>query len=395
MTKTKLDYLLQTGIITKKKELALSSRKNVPYMFVHKTIQEFLASLYIERNQTEIEDIMNVIQSVYCDADSILDIGQLFIFTCGMCAPAAERMSQHIMDVITCDFESKLHCMFEQATDIYATVSVAQGIVLDGFIERVANEQPCLQLTLSHVSLDDLKNKKINENDALKTLIDMNISNIISLDTRCIDLAQEESYRAQEIISQSRETLSYCRIWLIGECPFDLQGLKLKYLSCWQTDISNLDCTYMHACEIWANTLLSVECIFQSMSVTGKNIRLLKLGYFAIPIDLLCSTLPNLTTLHTLILVQTNISDKQLYFLPESIRKVVYQYVKVSAQHIKSIVEWSKSRDACVSCELCPSYLYDEDEICQWIQRQDSIDISRRELEDNAIYISWSTILSN
>ncbi|XP_052241974.1 uncharacterized protein LOC127852175 isoform X4 [Dreissena polymorpha] len=393
MTKTKLDYLLQTGIITKKKALALSSRKNVPYMFVHKTIQEFLASLYIAMNQTDIADILNVIQSVYCDADSILDIGQLFIFTCGMCAPAAERMSQHIMDVITCDFESKLHCMFEQATYIYATVSVAQGIVLDGFIERVANEQPCLQLTLSHVSLGNFKNEKINENDALKTLIDMNISNIISLYARLYDSAQEESYRVQEIISQSRETLSY--LCLRGEFPFDLQGLKLKYLSCWQTDISNLDCTYMHACEIWANTLLSEERILQSMSVTGKNIRLLKLGYIAVPIDLLCSTLPNLTTLHTLILVQTNISDKQLYFLPESIRKVVYQYVKVSAQHIKSIVEWSKSRDACVSCELCPSYLYDEDEICQWIQRQDSIDISRRELEDNAIYISWSTILSN
>ncbi|KAH3724910.1 hypothetical protein DPMN_050737 [Dreissena polymorpha] len=213
MTKTKLDYLLQTGIITRKKALALSSRKNVPYMFVHKTIQEFLASLYIAMNQTDIADILNVIQSVYCDADSILDIGQLLIFTCGMCAPAAERMSQHIMDVITSAFEieNKLHSISEQAIDLVSTTYLAQQIVLDGFIERVANKQPCLQLTLSHVALKNLKNEKIKENDALKTLIDMNVSNIISLDTGFPYSAQQESsYCVQEIISQSRET--YCPI---------------------------------------------------------------------------------------------------------------------------------------------------------------------------------------
>ncbi|KAH3726816.1 hypothetical protein DPMN_052686 [Dreissena polymorpha] len=108
MKKTELDVLLQTGIITKRKSWALSSQKNVPYMFLHKIIQEFLASLYISMNLIAIEEIMNAIQLVYCDGTSIMDIRQLFIFTCGLCHPAAERISKHIMDVITRDMESKL-----------------------------------------------------------------------------------------------------------------------------------------------------------------------------------------------------------------------------------------------------------------------------------------------
>ncbi|XP_052237704.1 uncharacterized protein LOC127849021 [Dreissena polymorpha] len=157
MTKTKLDYLLQTGIITKKKSLALSSRKNVPYMFLHKTIQEFLASLYIAMNQPDIENILNTIQSVYCDYKSILDIGQLFIFTCGMCAPAAERISKHITDVITCDLESKLTSI--SAVDTF----LAQDIIVNGFIEGLANKQSCLQLTISHMDFEFITFKEKNE----------------------------------------------------------------------------------------------------------------------------------------------------------------------------------------------------------------------------------------
>ncbi|KAH3724954.1 hypothetical protein DPMN_050781 [Dreissena polymorpha] len=397
MTKPKLDYLLQTGIITKKKTLALSSRKNVPYMFVHKTIQEFLASLYIAMNRTDIADILNVIQSVYCDADSILDIGQLFIFTCGMCAPAAERMSQYIMDVITSTFESKLHSISEQAYDLVSTIYLAQHIVLDGFIERVANKQPCLQLTLSHVAItcSNFENEKIKEKDALKTLIDMNISNIISLNTQFLTSAQQESSYCciKEIISQSRETLLY--LWLMGDGPFDLHGLKLKFLSISKnSDISNLDCTYIHACEIFAITPLSEERIFQSVSVTGKNIRSLKLMINTLSNDFHCSTLSNLTTLHNLIFGCEKISNTQLYYLPQSIRKVVYEFVNVSAQDIKSMVEWSKSRDACVSCELLACLYTDETDICHWMQQQDGIDISRCEVDSTFIYIFWSTILS-
>ncbi|KAH3723438.1 hypothetical protein DPMN_049226 [Dreissena polymorpha] len=126
-------------IITKKKSLALSQQKNIPYMFVHKTIQEFLASMHIAINQTDIEDILKDIQRVYCDGESILDIGQLFIFTCGMCVPVAERMSKHMMDVITSDMKSKLLSISDQEMDLFSTPYLAQRILLGGFIESSSN----------------------------------------------------------------------------------------------------------------------------------------------------------------------------------------------------------------------------------------------------------------
>ncbi|XP_052251310.1 uncharacterized protein LOC127858315 isoform X8 [Dreissena polymorpha] len=136
MTKTELDYFLQTGVITRKKSLALCPEKNVPYMFVHKTIEEFLSSLYIAMNQTEMDAIMHAIQLAYCDSTSIMEIGQLFIFTCGICPPAAERMSKHITDVITCDMESKLHDNYECFSfRLFTLGSEAQNIVLDGIIK--------------------------------------------------------------------------------------------------------------------------------------------------------------------------------------------------------------------------------------------------------------------
>ncbi|KAH3737368.1 hypothetical protein DPMN_043951 [Dreissena polymorpha] len=150
-------------------------------MFVHKTIHEFLASLFIAMNQTDIEDILNAIQSVYCDSKSLLDIGQLFIFTCGMCAQAANRMSMHIMDVITCDIERMLHSSSDPEAVLVRSINAAQNIILDGFIEGAANEQSCLQLTIRHIVFDIFYQKNEKYKDALNTLIDMNISNIISI----------------------------------------------------------------------------------------------------------------------------------------------------------------------------------------------------------------------
>ncbi|KAH3723567.1 hypothetical protein DPMN_049358 [Dreissena polymorpha] len=415
MTKTQVDYLLQTGIITKKKSLALSQQKNIPYMFVHKTIQEFLASMHIAINQTDIEDILKDIQRVYCDGESILDIGQLFIFTCGMCVPVAERMSKHMMDVITSDMKSKLLSISDMEMNLFSTPYLAQRILLGGFIERLANKQPCLQLTLTHISLDDYRSPTIKEIDALNTLIDMNISNITSMDAFFFyNYQQELLNRVQEIISQSRESLSYLRLIHLGELdlPLDLQGLKLKSLSCTGgTVLSNLDCTYMRSCSIYYQTPLTERRILQSMSFTGKNITHLHLSWFE-SIDLLCAALPNLTSLHMLKLLYTRLTNHAvtlLSSLPESIRKVVYRDSNVSAQDVKSMVVWSKSRDACVRCVLLDCDIpANETDICNWMKQQDGIDITQCEFKDYdisarhlsllkdlyKISISWSTILS-
>ncbi|KAH3708036.1 uncharacterized protein LOC127856877 isoform X1 [Dreissena polymorpha] len=188
MTKTELDYLLQTGIITKKKSLALCPGKNVPYMFVHKTIQEFLSSLtlYIAMNPTKMDAIMHALQLAYCDGRSILDIGQLFIFTCGTCSPAAERMSKHISDVITNDMECKL----QDDSDVFSPCVLsnkAQNIVLDGIMEGAANKHTGVHLNFSHMRndpelvIEEWLWRPHPEGKVLKTLIDMNISNIVSM----------------------------------------------------------------------------------------------------------------------------------------------------------------------------------------------------------------------
>ncbi|KAH3723611.1 hypothetical protein DPMN_049403 [Dreissena polymorpha] len=312
-----------------------------------------------------------------------------------MCAPVAERMSKHMMDVITSDMESKLLSISDQEMDLFSTPYLAQSILVGGFIERLANKQPCLQLTLTHISLDAYRIHTIKEIDALHTLIDMNISNITSMDAQFHHTFQQElaSNRVQEIISQSRESLSYLKLKYTGQ--LDLHGFKLKYLSCeYGAYLSNLDCTYMRSCSI-----TSQERILQSMSFTGKNITHLQL-WLGESIDRLCAAFPNLTSLHTLILQGRNLRVALLYCLPESIRKVVYRGGNVSFKDVKSMVEWSKSRDACVRCVLLDCRITAKLTTCNWMKQQDGIDITQCEFKEYGISkdwfisVSWSTILS-
>ncbi|XP_052251305.1 uncharacterized protein LOC127858315 isoform X5 [Dreissena polymorpha] len=372
MTKTELDYLLQTGIITRKKSLALCPEKNVPYMFVHKTIEEFLASLYIAMNQTEMDAIMHAIQLAYCDSTSIMDIGQLFIFTCGICPTAAERMSKHITDVITYDMESKLQ---DSSSDLSFTLcSVAQDIVLDGIIEGAANKHACVHLNCSHCRFSSLQRQK--RKNAVKTLIDMNISNIVSIDADFTFTLDGQLYDLQEIISQSRETLLYLSVDHVGH--IDLQGVKLKYLLCvGNTNITSVDCSNMVTCSIGNVTPLTERVLFESMSATGENISFLHITRCA-NIKLLCEALKNLRRLHTLLLVHTHLDDTRLHdYFPVSIRRVMYLDTRVSVKVIQSMVEWSKSQDVCVKFELLKRSINlskDEKYVYDWIKQQDGID---------------------
>ncbi|XP_052251519.1 uncharacterized protein LOC127858418 isoform X2 [Dreissena polymorpha] len=379
MTKTEQDYLIQTGIITKKKSFALCPGMNVPYMFVHKTIQEFLSSLYIAMTRTEMDAIMHAIQLAYCDGKSILDIGQLFIFTCGICLPAAERMSKHITDVITNDMECKL----QDGSEVFFPFSLrseAQNIVLDGIIEGAANEQARFRLNFSHIIYEpELSNRYwvfgpySSRIKAVKTLKDMNMSNIVSIDTAYTGSLDE--YPLQEIIKQSRETLSYLGIHNDGN--IDLQGVKLKYLECGiKINITSVDCSNMVSCTLTKVTQLTERVLFESLSATGENIRFLNIDRCA-NIKLFCEALKNLKCLHTLKLTDTQLDDTQLHdYSPVSIRLVRYCRTRVSVQVIKSMVEWSKSRDVCVKCELAWStddLSEDAKYVCDWIKQQDGI----------------------
>ncbi|KAH3707964.1 uncharacterized protein LOC127858420 [Dreissena polymorpha] len=397
ITKTELDYLLQTGIITRKKSLAICPGKNVSYMFVHKTIQEFLTSLYIALNQTELEAIMHTIQMAYCDSTSILDIDQLFIFTCGICPPAAERMSKHISDVITYDIESQLHNSPGEVC--FELCNQAQNIVLDGIIEGTANEHACFHLNFSHARRYSLWPLSL-----VKTLIDMNISNIVSIDTECIYSLEEKlkEFPLQEIISQSRETLSYMSLNV--DAHVDLHGVKLKYLSCGRDiNITSIDCNNMVGCSLDNGTPLTERVLFKSMSTTGENIIFLVISNCA-NIELFCEALQNLRHLQRLELMNTQLDDAQLHdYFPVSIRLVRYCRTRVSGRVIKSMVEWSKSRDVFVTCELVQHVLYkidlseDYEYIFDWIKQQDGIDFhgpSGLARSPGYTSISWSKRLN-
>ncbi|KAH3854341.1 hypothetical protein DPMN_096878 [Dreissena polymorpha] len=241
-----------------------------------------------------------------------MDIGQLFIFTCGMCPPAADRISKHIMDVITRDMESTLHDNSNQNTCSFDQCYVAQCTILEGLMESNANNQPFIRLTISHIICEPAQ---INADTPLKTLLDMNIANIVSLNASIVctescfqDIISQS--RVQEIIYQSREKLLYLSLKDNGK--ISLNGLQLKYLRCvGATDLTNLDCSNMVECALSA-TPLTEKCVFERMKGTGGNIRLFHIDECT-SISLLSMALPNLRSLHTFELSNTVLLNTQLH----------------------------------------------------------------------------------
>ncbi|KAH3707745.1 hypothetical protein DPMN_067157 [Dreissena polymorpha] len=174
------------------------------------------------------------------------------------------------------------------------------------------------------------------------------------------------------------------------------RGVKLKYLSCdGDINITSVDCRNMVRCDLSFVTPLTERVLFESMSATGENISFLHISQCA-NIKLLGEALKNLRRLHTLVLDLTQLDDTRLHdYFPVSIRRVIYSDTGVSVKVIKSMVEWSKSQDVCVKCELawCIKAMSEDEKYgYDWIKQQDGIDFEASNIPTTGI--RWSKRLN-
>ncbi|KAH3811633.1 hypothetical protein DPMN_140045 [Dreissena polymorpha] len=87
------DFALKSGILSLKRN-ASTMRSVSSFMFIHKSMQEFLAAFHIARNTFLIDGII----SVYLDRheDEYLELSYVFIFMCGLDTSGATELSNMI-----------------------------------------------------------------------------------------------------------------------------------------------------------------------------------------------------------------------------------------------------------------------------------------------------------
>ncbi|KAH3771055.1 hypothetical protein DPMN_172355 [Dreissena polymorpha] len=134
------DFALKSGILSAQRT-ASALRSSPSFMFIHLSMQEFLAAYHIARNTNLIDGIISIYLN--CDRKVYLDIAQVFIFLCGLDVSCAEKLSSMM------DERDALNELYLDCHEMFIK------IILAGLREANANGYSDISLKLSHFYFDE------------------------------------------------------------------------------------------------------------------------------------------------------------------------------------------------------------------------------------------------
>ncbi|XP_052233056.1 uncharacterized protein LOC127845917 [Dreissena polymorpha] len=197
------DFALKSGILSAK--LTASTLRSLSsFMFIHKSMQEFLAAYHIACNTNLIDDIISIYLNRHPKA--YLDISQVFIFLCGLDISYAEKLSR------------MMHERHALDTNEYSNNHMCNRIVLAGYREANANGYSNISLKLSHFYINSnniIDLHKIWENNAANA-IELYIDDMKPFENRRTSLANDEC--ASQITFDLHSCLELKILHLTGRC---------------------------------------------------------------------------------------------------------------------------------------------------------------------------------
>ncbi|KAH3770645.1 hypothetical protein DPMN_171937 [Dreissena polymorpha] len=215
LTKFKIDviknFALQSGILTAQRTASASAlRSSSSFMFIHLSMQEFLAAYHIARNTNLIDGII----SIYLNRNpkAYLDIAQVYIFLCGLDVSCAEKLSSMMDERIALDTY--------YFTSSHETHKRLNEIILAGLREANANGYSDIALKLSHFYFDNnniIDLHKIWENNAANAIVlDVAIDDRKPLENQRISPGNDEC--ASQITFDLHSSLELTHLELRGRC---------------------------------------------------------------------------------------------------------------------------------------------------------------------------------
>ncbi|KAH3770949.1 hypothetical protein DPMN_172249 [Dreissena polymorpha] len=209
------DFALKSGILSAQRT-ASALRSSSSFMFIHLSMQEFLAAYHIARNA----NLIDVIISIYLNRHpkAFLDISQVFIFLCGLDVWCAEKLSRMMHERHALDTNSNNHNMCDR-------------IVLAGYREANANGYSDISLKLSHFYFDNnniIDLHKIWENNAANAIeLNVYIDDRKPLENQRISPGNDEC--ASQITFDLHSCLELTHLWLHGRCILEKGKYTIRF----------------------------------------------------------------------------------------------------------------------------------------------------------------------
>ncbi|XP_052785414.1 uncharacterized protein LOC128221043 isoform X2 [Mya arenaria] len=221
LSQRNLLFVLRSGILQETKTASLI-RKQSYFSFIHKTVQEFLAAIYMSYHLEECLEVFNTLKTD--------DFSQVFIFMCGLNIKFANAISCVVSDT----FPQPDIC--EATFTICIENQIFTDMIVMGYKEAKASQESNIQLTLYNFAYT----KDTNENDinyeVFNDLLAMNKSNVRSIRT----VSGTRQATLQEVFSSSRDCLTKVHIHKVSG-QYDLTMCNcLQDLSISGTGITNI-----------------------------------------------------------------------------------------------------------------------------------------------------------
>ncbi|XP_052787082.1 uncharacterized protein LOC128222205 [Mya arenaria] len=360
-------FVLKSGILQESKSASLI-RKSSSYSFIHKTVQEFLAAIYMSNHPKEFK---RVVPLFYEKNDEMSDISQVFIFMCGMNMKLANEMSAMISNNIS------------NSIKFYLDDSIQKTIV-SGYKEAKASKVLNIQLSLISFDLEFCTDTEI-----VYDLLSMNKSKVRSINVS-YDISQA---KLQEVISCSTNTLTYVSLHKVTG-QYNLSACNnLQDLTIIGSETTNIEINTNNLKSLHLNCVSkTVEySILQSLKYRSVMLKYLKLKHIT-NMSLFCQTLPLLTNLKRLRLGSrfdtylsssgilnligmknvpiTDLGDHDL-LLPASLHDVRLEGVTMTGRCLRGMVERQKNSAnfSLLGCTVEPNTEYIE--IKRYLQKSE------------------------
>ncbi|XP_053390791.1 uncharacterized protein LOC128553641 [Mercenaria mercenaria] len=229
LSESEMKYLLSVGILSKNKVVGTLSKRKLKLSFLHKSLQEYLAAMFIAMQGREDDNIVTKVFSTCKTLDIFLRYENVFVFLSGICPEMLSKFSERIKGFLSSDRQICQYRSFADYKYGFVVMLPPFSILTDPKFTEVRNAE---QLLISYQSFVLQCQQECQISTGI--MVDLPLEDIVineNNDTYSPQLhpqLQSLLKSNQEIILKSVSTTQYNETLLSGKYGLEKLSINLK-----------------------------------------------------------------------------------------------------------------------------------------------------------------------